>query len=170
MSLGPMQLGLAAAALAAGLWLAPSAGRADPAPANAGSATLVGFGLVAGLNGSGDGLQTSPMTAQSLKAALARDHAPAADLSAYEGQVAAVMVTASFRPDAPAAEPIDLTVSAVGDAKSLAGGRLLQTQLLGADGRVYVTGQGILTPCGGANPQAHGCVSGGGVRSVNPRP
>jgi flagellar P-ring protein precursor FlgI len=107
---------------------------------------LVGYGLVVGLNGTGDTLNNVPFTKQSLTAMLERlgvnVRGQAAQQSLRTGNVAAVMVTANLPPFGTQGTRIDITVSALGDAKSLQGGTLLVTPLLGADGNVYAVGQG----------------------------
>ncbi|MBV9521842.1 MAG: flagellar basal body P-ring protein FlgI, partial [Alphaproteobacteria bacterium] len=103
---------------------------------------LVGYGLVVGLNGSGDSLNRSIFTRESLIGMLERLGVNARDDSLRTANVAAVMVTASLPPFARQGTHIDVTVSALGDAKSLLGGTLLVTPMLGADGEVYAVAQG----------------------------
>ena len=107
---------------------------------------LVGYGLVVGLNGTGDTLNNIPFTKQSLTAMLERLGVNIRGANAQQtlrtGNVAAVMVTANLPAFATQGTRIDVTVSALGDAKSLQGGTLLVTPLLGADGNVYAVGQG----------------------------
>ncbi|HVZ54361.1 MAG TPA: flagellar basal body P-ring protein FlgI [Pseudolabrys sp.] len=107
---------------------------------------LIGYGLVVGLNGTGDTLNNIPFTKQSLTAMLERlgvnVRGAAAQQQLRTGNVAAVMVTANLPPFATQGTRIDITVSALGDSKSLQGGTLLVTPLLGADGNVYAVGQG----------------------------
>ena len=107
---------------------------------------LVGYGLVVGLNGSGDSLQNAPFTKQSLESMLERlgVNTRAADATINTKDVAAVMVTAKLPAFAAAGSPIDANVSAMGDAKSLLGGTLLVTPLLGADGQAYAVAQGTV--------------------------
>ncbi|WP_026296824.1 flagellar basal body P-ring protein FlgI [Hirschia maritima] len=105
---------------------------------------LIGYGIVVGLNGSGDSLRNSPMTRQSLEAMLERLGVNTREETLNTKNVAAVMVTASLPPFATAGSRIDVTVSAMGDAKSLEGGTLLVTPLLGANGDVYAVGQGSI--------------------------
>ncbi len=110
---------------------------------------LVGYGLVVGLNGSGDGLNNIPFTKQSLAAMLERLGVNVRDASNFQTKnVAAVMVTARLPPFARHGSNIDITVSALGDAKSLLGGTLLVTPLMGADGEVYAVGQGPVAVSG----------------------
>jgi flagellar P-ring protein precursor FlgI len=106
--------------------------------------TLVGYGLVVGLAGTGDTLDNSPMTKQSLTDMLERLGTNTRDAKLNTKNAAAVMVTAKLPSFAAAGSPVDVTVSALGDAKSLLGGTLLVTSLQGADGEVYVVAQGTV--------------------------
>ncbi|HUA77673.1 MAG TPA: flagellar basal body P-ring protein FlgI [Acetobacteraceae bacterium] len=105
---------------------------------------LVGYGLVVGLNGTGDQLNNSAFTRQSLVGMLDRLGVNTADLSAQlqTKDIAAVMVTANLPPFAREGSRFDVGVSALGDATNLSGGTLLVTPLLGADGEVYGVAQG----------------------------
>ncbi len=103
---------------------------------------LIGYGLVVGLNGTGDSLNNSPFTEQSLIAMLERLGVNTRGQNLNTGNVAAVMVTGTLRPFSNQGTRIDVTVSALGDAKSLQGGTLLVTPLMGADGAVYAVAQG----------------------------
>jgi flagellar P-ring protein precursor FlgI len=103
---------------------------------------LIGYGLVVGLNGTGDTLNNVPFTKQSLTAMLERLGVNVRGATMRTGNVAAVMVTANLPAFGTQGTRIDVTVSALGDAKSLQGGTLLVTPLLGADGNVYAVGQG----------------------------
>jgi flagellar P-ring protein precursor FlgI len=106
---------------------------------------LIGYGLVVGLNGTGDTLNNAPFTKQSLQAMLERLGVNIRGATNVRtGNVAAVMVTANLPPFGTQGTRIDVTVSAFGDAKSLQGGTLLVTPLLGADGNVYAVAQGSL--------------------------
>ncbi len=105
---------------------------------------LVGYGLVVGLNNTGDTLKDGHFTKQSLQAMLNRLGVKPTDSGLDSENVAAVMVTASLPPFARQGSHIDVTVSALGDAESLLGGTLLVTPLLGADGEVYAVAQGQL--------------------------
>ncbi len=105
---------------------------------------LVGYGLVVGLNGSGDTLADGHFTKQSLKAMLNRMGVKPTDSGLDSDNVAAVMVTASLPAFARQGSRMDVTVSALGDSKSLLGGTLLVTPLMGADGEVYAVSQGQL--------------------------
>ena len=119
---------------------------------------LVGYGLVVGLNGTGDTLETGHFTKQSLQAMLNRLGVKPTDAGLDSDNVAAVMVTASLPPFARQGSRIDITVSALGDSESLLGGTLLVTPLLGADGEVYAVGQGQLA--------VGGFQAGGGAETV----
>ena len=105
---------------------------------------LVGYGIVVGLNGTGDSLRNAPFTRQSLEAMRERLGVNTRDANLNTKNVAAVMVTARLPAFAAAGSPIDATVSAMGDAKSLQGGTLLVTPLLGADGEAYAVAQGTV--------------------------
>jgi flagellar P-ring protein precursor FlgI len=105
---------------------------------------LIGYGLVVGLNGTGDTLNNAPFTRQSLQGMLERLGVNIRGQQIRTGNVAAVMVTANLPPFATQGTRIDVTASALGDSKSLLGGTLLVTPLLGADGNVYAVAQGSL--------------------------
>jgi flagellar P-ring protein precursor FlgI len=105
---------------------------------------LVGYGIVVGLSGTGDSLKNAPFTRQSLEAMLERMGVNTRDAKVNTKNVAAVMVTAKLPPFAAAGSKMDITVSAMGDAKSLLGGSLLVTPLLGADGEAYAVAQGTV--------------------------
>jgi flagellar P-ring protein precursor FlgI len=109
---------------------------------------LVGYGLVVGLNGSGDSLNNAPFTKQSLSAMLERLGVSIRGQNLNTGNVAAVMVTATLPPFSNQGSKIDINVSSLGDAKSLQGGTLLVTPLYGADGMVYAVGQGSVNVSG----------------------
>ncbi len=106
---------------------------------------LVGYGLVVGLNGTGDSLNNAPFTRQSLQAMLERMGVNTRGATLRTANVAAVMVTANLPPFAAQGTRIDVSVAALGDAGSLQGGTLLVTPLLGADGEVYAIAQGPVT-------------------------
>jgi flagellar P-ring protein precursor FlgI len=108
---------------------------------------LVGYGLVVGLNGTGDRLDSAIFTRESLVAMLERLGVNTRDQIAKLStkNVAAVMVTANLPPFARAGSRIDVAVSALGDATDLMGGTLLVTPLMAADGEVYAVAQGALT-------------------------
>ena len=103
---------------------------------------ILGYGIVVGLNGTGDTLNNIPFTKQSLQAMLERLGVNTRGANMRTANVAAVMVTANLPPFATQGTRLDVTVSALGDAKSLQGGTLLATPLLGADGEVYAVSQG----------------------------
>ena len=105
---------------------------------------LIGYGLVVGLNGTGDSLGNSPFTEQSLIGMLERMGVNTRGQSMKTNNVAAVMVTGTLPAFAAQGSRIDASVSALGDAKSLLGGTLLVTPMLGADGEVYAVAQGPL--------------------------
>jgi flagellar P-ring protein precursor FlgI len=109
---------------------------------------LVGYGLVVGLNGTGDGLRNAPGTQQSLQAMLERLGVNTRGANISSGNVAAVIVTANLPPFSTQGSRIDVTVSALGDAKNLQGGTLLVTPLLAADGNIYAVAQGQLAVAG----------------------
>jgi len=103
---------------------------------------LIGYGLVVGLNGTGDTLNNAPFTLQSLTSMLERLGVNTRNTNLKTENIAAVMVTANLPAFAPQGTRIDVTVSAMGDAESLQGGTLLVTPLMGADGEVYAVSQG----------------------------
>lgn len=103
---------------------------------------LIGYGLVVGLNGTGDSLNNTPFTQQSLQAMLERLGVNTRNIALNTNTVAAVMVTANLPPFSTQGTRIDVSVSALGDASSLQGGTLLVTPLVGADGEVYAIAQG----------------------------
>ncbi len=106
---------------------------------------LVGYGLVVGLNGTGDSLNNSPFTKQSLQSMLERLGVNTQGENVRTKNVAAVMVTANLPPFATQGSRMDVSVSALGDSGSLQGGVLLVTPLLGADGEVYAIAQGSVS-------------------------
>ena len=117
---------------------------------------IIGYGLMVGLDGTGDQTMQTPFTTQSLSNMLAQ-----LGVTIPEGKnmqlknVAAVMVTATLPPFARPGQTIDVTVSSMGNAKSLRGGTLLMTPLKGADGQVYAIAQGNMV-VGGAGASANG--------------
>ena len=122
---------------------------------------LVGYGLVVGLSGTGDRLENSVFTRESLVGVLERLGVNANDDRLRTTNVAAVIVTAILPAFSRHGSKIDINVSALGDAESLQGGTLLATPLVAADGQVYAVGQGtvsissLVTPRGGlGNPDA----------------
>ncbi|WP_420404660.1 flagellar basal body P-ring protein FlgI [Nisaea sp.] len=114
---------------------------------------LVGYGLVVGLNGTGDDLGSAIFTRESLVGMLERLGVNARDNNLDTDNVAAVMVTAILPPFAKQGSRIDVSISAIGDAEDLLGGTLLVTPLVGADGEVYAVAQGSV---------ATGAISAGG--------
>ncbi|HEV7914509.1 MAG TPA: flagellar basal body P-ring protein FlgI [Albitalea sp.] len=117
---------------------------------------LVGYGLVVGLDGTGDQTTSTPFTAQSLNAMLQQMGVtvpPGTNMQLKN--VAAVMVTAQLPPFAQPGQSIDINVSSLGNAKSLRGGTLIATPLKGADGQIYALAQGNLI-VGGAGASAGG--------------
>ncbi len=105
---------------------------------------LVGYGLVVGLNGTGDGIRNAPFTEEIMANLLERLGANVTGEEFRPKNVAAVFVTAQLPPFARAGMRIDVTVSAIGDAKSLLGGTLIMTPLNGADGQIYAVAQGTI--------------------------
>lgn len=106
---------------------------------------LVGYGLVVGLDGTGDQTTQTPFTIQSLRNMLNQLGVTIPpNVNPQLKNVAAVMVTATLPPFAKPGQTIDITVSSIGNAKSLRGGSLLMTPLKGADGNVYAMAQGNL--------------------------
>jgi len=123
---------------------------------------LLGYGLVVGLDGSGDQTTQTPFTVQSTVTMLAQmgiTLPPGTSLQLKN--VAAVTVTASLPPFVRPGQTIDITVSSIGNAKSLRGGTLLMTPLKGADGQVYAMAQGNLLVSGA------GAAAGGSKTQVN---
>jgi flagellar P-ring protein precursor FlgI len=103
---------------------------------------LVGYGLVVGLDGSGDGLRNSPYTEEALVNLLERLGINVQGEQFQPKNVAGVIVTATLPAFARAGSRIDVTVSTIGDAKSLRGGTLIMTPLNAADGAIYAVAQG----------------------------
>ena len=126
---------------------------------------LIGYGLVVGLQGTGDSLRSSPFTEQSMRAMLQN-----LGISTQGGQssaknVAAVMVTANLPPFASPGSRIDVTVSSLGDSSSLRGGTLVMTSLSGADGQIYAVAQGAVVVSGFSAQGAAASLSEGVVTS-----
>jgi len=105
---------------------------------------LVGYGLVVGLNGTGDGLRNAPFTEDIMTNILERLGVNVTGEDFRPKNVAAVIVTATLPPFSRAGSPIDVTVSAIGDATSLLGGTLIMTPLNAADGEIYAVAQGTI--------------------------
>ena len=117
---------------------------------------LVGYGLVVGLDGTGDQTTQTPFTTQSLNALLQQMGVTVpAGTSMQLRNVASVMITAQLPPFAQPGQAIDVNVSSMGNAKSLRGGTLIATPLKGADGQIYALAQGNLI-VGGAGASANG--------------
>ena len=117
---------------------------------------LVGYGLVVGLDGTGDQTTQTPFTTQSIAAMLAQmgvNLPPGVNMQLKN--VAAVMVTADLQPFSQPGQALDVTVSSIGNAKSLRGGTLVMTPLKGADGQIYAMAQGNMV-VGGAGAAANG--------------
>ncbi len=159
-------IGLAALLASSALWW--------PAPAHAArikevatiqgvrSNPLVGYGLVVGLDGTGDQTTSTPFTTQSINALLQQMGVTVPDGASMQlKNVAAVMVTAALPPFAQPGQTIDVNVSSLGNAKSLRGGLLITTPLKGADGQIYALAQGNLI-VGGA-----GAAAGGSKVTIN---
>ncbi len=144
--IGPVVL---AATLAQAAWAAPPVRVKDLTRVEGvRSNPLIGYGLVVGLQGTGDGTQAA-FTIQSLANALRRSGVSVPQAQIRVRNVAAVMVTAELPPFARPGQTVDVQVSSVGDAKSLQGGILLMTPLLGPDGLAYAVAQGAVS-IGGA--------------------
>jgi flagellar P-ring protein precursor FlgI len=125
---------------------------------------LIGYGLVVGLDGTGDMTMQTPFTTQSITNMLQQmgiNMPSSATTTMMLKNVAAVMVTASLAPFSKPGQTLDVTVSSMGNATSLKGGTLLLTPLKGADGQVYAMAQGNLL-VGGA-----GAAAGGSSVQVN---
>src|SRR5471032_3354602 len=123
---------------------------------------LIGYGLVAGLDGSGDQTTQTPFTVQSIVSMMQQMGVNLPQGTSLQlKNVAAVMVTASLPPFAQPGQTLDITVSSMGNAKSLRGGTLLMTPLKGADGQVYGMAQGNVL-VGGV-----GVAAGGSSLQVN---
>lgn len=105
---------------------------------------LVGYGLVVGLNGTGDGLRNAPFTEEIMVNMLERLGVNVTGEQFRPRNVAAVFVTAALPPFSRSGSQIDVTVSAIGDASSLLGGTLIMTPLNAADGEIYAVAQGSI--------------------------
>ncbi|SCW34141.1 flagellar P-ring protein precursor FlgI [Rhizobium mongolense subsp. loessense] len=109
---------------------------------------LIGYGLVVGLQGTGDGFRASPFTEQSMRAMLQNLGISTQGGESNAKNTAAVMVTANLPPFASPGSRIDVSVSSLGDATSLRGGTLVMTSLSGADGQIYAVAQGSVVVSG----------------------
>ncbi|WP_039018710.1 flagellar basal body P-ring protein FlgI [Halocynthiibacter namhaensis] len=116
---------------------------------------LVGYGLVVGLNGTGDGIRNAPFTEEIMSNILERLGVNITGEQFRPKNVAAVFVTATLPPFSRAGSQIDITVSAIGDAKSLLGGTLVMTPLNAADGEIYAVAQGTII-AGGISAEGDG--------------
>lgn len=105
---------------------------------------LLGYGLVFGVNGTGDSLRNCAMTRQSLEAMMERLGINTRNSNLNTANTAAVVVTANLPPFATNGSRIDVTISAACDSESLEGGQLIATPLMGADGKVYAVAQGAV--------------------------
>lgn len=123
---------------------------------------LVGYGLVVGLNGTGDGLRNAPFTEEIMTNILERLGVNVTGEQFRPKNVAAVFVTAALPPFARGGSQIDVTVSAIGDARSLLGGTLVMTPLNAADGQIYAVAQGTII-AGGAVAEGEGATVTQGV-------
>lgn len=123
---------------------------------------LVGYGLVVGLNGTGDGLRNSPFTEEILVNILERLGVNVTGEQFRPKNVAAVLVTAVLPPFSRGGSQLDVTVSAIGDASSLLGGTLVMTPLNAADGQIYAVAQGTII-AGGAVAEGEGAIVTQGV-------
>ncbi|MGI3164117.1 flagellar basal body P-ring protein FlgI [Pseudooceanicola sp. 200-1SW] len=111
---------------------------------------LVGYGLVVGLNGTGDGIRNAPFTEEIMSNILERLGVNVTGEQFRPKNVAAVFATAELPPFSRAGSQIDVTVSAIGDASSLLGGTLIMTPLNAADGQIYAVAQGTIIAGGAA--------------------
>ncbi|MBI5334455.1 MAG: flagellar basal body P-ring protein FlgI [Burkholderiales bacterium] len=149
----------ALAAACAGLWPAPAAAVRIKEIASVQGVRpnqLVGYGLVVGLDGTGDQTTQTPFTTQSVNAMLQQMGITVPPGTAMQlRNVAAVMVTAQLPAFAQPGQAIDINVSSLGNAKSLRGGTLIATPLKGADGQIYALAQGNVV-IGGAGASAGG--------------
>ena len=116
---------------------------------------LVGYGLVVGLNGTGDGLRNSPFTEEIMSNILERLGVNVAGEQFRPRNVAAVIVTAKLPAFARSGSRLDVAVSAIGDSKSLLGGTLIMTPLTAADGQIYAVAQGAVI-AGGVSAEGDG--------------
>ena len=118
---------------------------------------LLGYGLVVGLNGTGDGLRNAPFTEEIMSNILERLGVNVTGEQFRPRNVAAVIVTATLPPFARSGGRVDVTVSAIGDADSLLGGTLVMTPLTAPDGEVYVVAQGTII-AGGVSATGEGAT------------
>ena len=111
---------------------------------------LVGYGLVVGLLGTGDTMRNAPFTEQAVQSMLDRMGVNVRNVPLRARNVAAVIVTANLPPLVSRGTPLDVTVSALGDATSLMGGTLIMTPLMGGDGQTHAVAQGAVSVSGSA--------------------
>lgn len=129
--------------------------------------TLVGYGIVVGLNGSGDNLKNSPFTEKGLSQFLSKIGINSAGTNLKTKNVAAVTITGNLPAFARSGSKFDISISTLGDAKSLEGGTLLAAPMLGADGNVYAVAQGqiatggIITASANSNATSKGVPTSG---------
>ena len=131
---------------------------------------LVGYGLVVGLNGTGDGIRNSPFTEEMMASILERLGVNVAGEQFRPRNVAAALVTAVLPPFSRSGGRVDVTVSTIGDASSLLGGTLIMTPLRGADGEIYAVAQGTviaggISAEGDAGRVVHGVPTSGTIVS-----
>ena len=130
---------------------------------------LIGYGLVVGLNGTGDGIRNAPFTEEIMSNILERLGVNVSGEQYRPKNVAAVFVTAELPAFARAGGTIDVNVSAIGDAMSLMGGTLIMTPLNAADGQIYAVAQGTIIAGGAAaEGEAGGVVKGVPTAGVIP--
>lgn len=130
---------------------------------------LLGYGLVVGLNGTGDGMRNSPFTEEMMSNILERLGVNVTGEDFRPKNVAAVLVTATLPPFSRVGSQIDVTVSAIGDSDSLLGGTLIMTPLNAADGQIYAVAQGTIIAGGlSAEGQAASVVQGVPTTGVIP--
>lgn len=110
--------------------------------------TLLGYGIVVGLNGSGDNLKNSPFTEKGLSQFLSKLGINSAGTNLKTKNVAAVTITGNLPAFARSGSKFNVTLSTLGDAKSIEGGTLLAAPMLGADGNVYAVAQGQISSGG----------------------
>lgn len=130
---------------------------------------LVGYGLVVGLNGTGDGIRNAPFTEEIMSNILERLGVNITGEQFRPKNVAAVFVTAELPPFSRAGASIDVTVSAIGDANSLLGGTLIMTPLNAADGQIYAVAQGTII-AGGVAAEGDGAAVVQGVPTAGSIP
>ncbi|MDR2906303.1 MAG: flagellar basal body P-ring protein FlgI [Helicobacteraceae bacterium] len=123
---------------------------------------LMGYGIVVGLNGTGDGT-TGAMTTQTIANLLSSVNIKVSQADINSKNVAAVMVTARLAPFARQGDKTSVELGSIGDAKSLRGGTLLMTALKGADGNIYAVAQGAVSTVGGGAAANSGIIENGAI-------